>query len=128
MSMNYNRVTLVGRLTKDVEVKETENSIRASFSLAIDRPYKKEDGSKDTDFISVVFWGKMGKLAGQYLKKGSPVLVEGRIQVRSFEHEDTRRYVSEIVGEQFIALSYASRNTDSSAKSVTNQQPESVEK
>ena len=108
MSFNYNHVTLVGRLTKDAEVKDASNTVKTSFSLAIDRNYRKEDGSYDTDFIPIVAWGRLAEIAYQYLKKGNPVLVEGRLQIRHYEKtynkETVKHWMSEIVVENFQML------------------------
>ena len=105
MSYNYNQATLVGRLTKSPEQKVlSETSLKTSFTLAVSRPYKREDGSVDTDFIPVCFWGKNAEISYQILKKGSPVLISGKIQVRTYEKDDDRHWITEIIGESFQIL------------------------
>ena len=112
MSFNYNHITLVGRLTRDAEIKEVSNTVRTSFSIAVDRPYRKEDGQYDTDFIPIVAWGRLGEIASQYLKKGNPVLIEGRLQVREYEKNEDKRWISEVVVENFQLLGGATKKDD----------------
>ena len=101
-----NNVTLVGRLTKDPELKYTPSGVAvANFTLACDRPFKAQNGEKETDFISIVIWRKQAENAANYLKKGSLAGVVGRIQTRNFEGQDGKRvYVTEVVAEsvQFL--------------------------
>jgi len=104
MSFNYNHITLVGRLTKDVVLTKVAESTKSTFSLAVDRPYRKDDGSADTDFIPCVVWGKLAEISEKYLKKGSPVLVEGRLQIRSYTVEGVKKYFTEVLLENFQVL------------------------
>ena len=86
MGQNYNHTTLVGRLTKDPDVKEFgEEMIRCRITLAINRPYKKENGDQETDFIPVCLWGKRAELSRRLLTKGMAILVWGSIQVSYYE-------------------------------------------
>ena len=105
MSYSYNHVTLVGRLVKDPEMKELSNGVRkASFNLAINRLYRKEDGTSDTDFIPIVLWGRQAELCDQLLKKGSPVLVWGKIQVTRYEKNNEFRWITDVVADNFQVL------------------------
>lgn len=106
-----NKVILVGRLTRDPEVKNTMSGRAvATFTLAVDRRFKNKDGQKEADFIPIVFWGKQAELAGQYLSKGSQIGVSGRIQVRNYDAQDgTKRYVTEVVGDELTFLSSGRR-------------------
>lgn len=104
MSFNYNHITLVGRLTRDADVREVSDRTRTSFTVAVDRPYRKEDGSYDTDFIPVVAWGKLAEVAADRLKKGNPVLVQGRLQIRQYEKDEEPRWISEVLAEDFQRL------------------------
>lgn len=105
MGFNYNQATLVGRLTKDPEQKEiNENIVKTYFTLAVNRPYRKSDGEFDTDYIPVTMWGRTGDIGYQLLKKGSPVLVTGKIQVTRYKKEDESRWITEIVGDTFQIL------------------------
>ena len=76
-----NKVILVGRLTRDPEVKNTTTGKAvATFTLAVDRRFKNKDGQKEADFVPIVVWGKQAEFAGQYLSKGSQIGVSGRLQ------------------------------------------------
>lgn len=110
-----NKVILVGRLTRDPEVKNTASGRAvATFTLAVDRRFKNKDGQREADFIPIVFWGKQAELAGQYLSKGSQIGVSGRLQVRSYEAQDgQRRYVTEVVGDELTFLSSGRQNNNS---------------
>ena len=95
-----NTVTLLGRLTKDIEFRYTPNGKGvASFTLAVNRPFKNANGENEADFIPVVLFGKTAELAANYVHKGQRLLVEGRLQVRSYDAKDgSKRYVTEVIG------------------------------
>ncbi|MBU8908181.1 single-stranded DNA-binding protein [Desertibacillus haloalkaliphilus] len=101
-----NRVCLVGRLTKDPELKYTPNGVAvANFVLAVNRPFSNQQGERDADFIQIVVWRKQAENAAQFLKKGNLAGVDGRIQTRSYENNEGRRvFVVEVVAEsvQFL--------------------------
>jgi single-strand DNA-binding protein len=103
----YNKVILIGNLTKDPEVRYTpQGTPVASFRLAVNQKYKSGDEMKqDTLFIDVVVWGKQGETCGQYLNKGSSALVEGRLQERRWESEGQQRSKFEVVAQQVRFLS-----------------------
>lgn len=112
-----NKVMLVGRLTKEPELRYTsQGSPVAGFTLAIDRRGKK-DQKKQADFISVIVWGSMGENSSKYLHKGSQAAVFGRLQTRSYDANDgTKRYVVEVVAEEVKFLdSKKERDKSSSA-------------
>lgn len=98
-----NKIILLGRLTRDPEVKYTTNGkVVTQFSLAVDRPFTNNEGQKEADFIPVVLWGKPAELAGNSLTKGQRVLVEGRLQIRSYDAKDgSKRWVSEVIANGF---------------------------
>jgi single-strand DNA-binding protein len=93
---SLNKVILIGRLTKDPELRYTPNGVAvANFTLAVDRAFSKE---KETDFIPCVVWQKQAENCAEYIGKGSLVAVSGRIQVRSYEAKDGgKRWVTEII-------------------------------
>ena len=92
-----NHVTLIGRLTKDPEVRYTQSGTPVgTFTLAVDRRVQK-DKPKEADFIPCVVWSKTAEIVGEYCKKGKQVAVEGRIQVRSYDAKDGKRYVTEVI-------------------------------
>ena len=94
-----NRAVLIGRLTKDPEIRETQSNIKvASFTLAVDRRYLDSAGNRQADFIPCVAWRGTAEFVEKYLTKGTKVAVEGSIQVRNFEDQNkTRRYITEVI-------------------------------
>ena len=101
-----NRVVLVGRLTKDPELRYTPNGVAvATFTLAVNRAFSNQQGEREADFINCVVWRKQAENVANFLKKGSLAGVDGRIQTRNYEGQDGRRvYVTEVVAEsvQFL--------------------------
>ena len=98
-----NKVTLMGRLTKDPEVRytQTNNTLVASFSLAVNRRFVKQGEERQADFINIVAWSKTGEFCSKYFKKGQQVGIIGRIQTRSWEDENkNKRYATEVVAEE----------------------------
>ncbi|MFZ2257061.1 MAG: single-stranded DNA-binding protein [Clostridiaceae bacterium] len=103
-----NKVTLIGRLTKDPELKYTPGAGTAvtTFSIAVDRRFTK-DGQKEADFIPVVVWGKQAESTAQYVTKGKLIGVAGRIQTRSYDAKDgSKRYVTEVIAEEVQFLEW----------------------
>ena len=108
-----NRVVLVGRLTKDVEVRKTTTGLSvASFTVACDRRGQKNpDGSSQADFINCTAWRQSADFLGQYARKGAMVGVEGRIQTRSYDDQQgQRRYVTEVVCDNVNLLESKSQS------------------
>ena len=101
-----NNVVLVGRLTRDPELKYTGNNIAvASFSLAVNRNFKDANGERETDFINCVIWRQQAENLANWAKKGALIGITGRIQTRSYENQQGQRvYVTEIVAENFQML------------------------
>ncbi|HLO12663.1 MAG TPA: single-stranded DNA-binding protein [Pseudoneobacillus sp.] len=101
-----NRVVLVGRLTKDPELRYTPNGVPvATFTLAVNRAFTNQQGEKEADFINCVVWRRPAENVANFLKKGSLAGVDGRVQTRSYEGQDGKRvYVTEIMAEsvQFL--------------------------
>jgi single-strand DNA-binding protein len=97
----YNRIILIGRLTRDPELRYVPSGAPvASFSLAVDRPFQNQQGNRETDFIDVVAWRKLAEQVSQYMSKGRMVAVEGRLQIRSYETQDgQKRKVAEVVAD-----------------------------
>lgn len=94
-----NKAILVGRLTKDPELKMTENTKRevCQFTIAVNRPYTNDDGERKSDFINCVVWDKLAENLSKYQKKGNQIAVEGRIQTRNYEDKNGKRvYATEI--------------------------------
>ncbi len=103
----YNRVILIGRLTRDPELRYTANgSAVASFTLAVDRNFRNANGERETDFINIVAWRNLGERCSEYLSKGKLAAVEGRLQIRSYEGQDgIKRTVAEVVADDVRFLS-----------------------
>lgn len=101
-----NKVTLIGRLTANPQLRYTNNNTAvASFTLAVNRNYKSENGENEADFINVVAWNKKAELINQYVSKGDLIGVIGRLQVRKYQNErGENRYVTEVVLEEIEFL------------------------
>lgn len=98
-----NKVVLMGRLTKDPEVRYTQNTntLVASFSLAVNRRFAKQGEERQADFINIVAWSKTGEFCSKYFKKGQQVGIIGRIQTRNWEDENQQKhYITEVVAEE----------------------------
>lgn len=108
-----NRIIILGRLTKDPEIRYTHTGKAvADFTLAVNRPFKNEEGQQDADFISVVLWGKTAETVGNYVHKGQRLLVEGRLQIRTYTAKDgSTRWVTEVIGEH---IEFIEKKEDSS--------------
>ena len=98
-----NKVVLMGRLTKDPEVRytQTNNTLVASFSLAVNRRFAKQGEERQADFINVVAWSKTGEFCSKYFKKGQQVGIIGRIQTRNWDDDQGQKhYITEVVAEE----------------------------
>ena len=106
MANDINRVFLIGRLTKDPELRYTQGGTSiASFSIANNRSYTvQNEKKKDVSFFNCVAWGKGGEVLAQYAKKGSKIGIEGRLQQRSWDKDGQKRSIVEIVVENFQLL------------------------
>jgi|TARA_Y100001960_G_C14586903_1_gene783639 single-strand DNA-binding protein len=106
--MDLNKAQVIGRITQDIELKQTPNGQNVcSFSVATNRNWTDSSGMRQeqAEFHNIVLWAKLAEIAGQYLTKGQKVFIEGRLQTRSWEAQDgTKRYRTEIVGENMIML------------------------
>lgn len=126
-----NNVVLVGRLTKDPDLRYTANGTGVStFTLAVNRNFTNQSGNREADFINCVIWRKQAETLANYARKGTLLGVTGRIQTRSYENQQGQRvYVTEVVAENFQLLesrsAAESRNANqSNTPAGNNQQPE----
>jgi single-strand DNA-binding protein len=119
-SKMLNRVILVGRLTKDPDLRYTPNGTPvATFTLAVNRTYTNQQGEREADFINCVVWRKPAENVANFLKKGSLAGVDGRLQTRNYEGQDGKRvYVTEVLVESVQFLD--SKNSQSSNQSNIN--------
>lgn len=109
-----NKIILMGRLTRDPEVRytQTNNTLVASFGLAVNRRFVQE-GQQNADFINIVAWGKTGEFCSKFFKKGMQVSVIGRLQIRNYDDENgQKRYVTEVVAEEVYFADSKKDNSD----------------
>ena len=98
-----NKVILMGRLTRDPEVRytQTSNTLVASFSLAVNRRFVRQGEERQADFINIVAWNKTGEFCSKYFKKGQQVGVIGRIQTRTWDDDQgVKHYITEVIAEE----------------------------
>lgn len=129
MARSYNLVVLMGNLTRDPELRATSNGQSVcNFSLALNRSYKDASGEwKDaTDYIDVIAWGPLGERVQQYVTKGRPVLVSGRLQNRTWEQDGQKRSKVEVVANDvtFLGGRGEGGNDGASAPVATTSQPQ----
>ena len=109
-----NKVFLIGRLTRDPELRYTGNNTAvASFSIAVNRNFTNQQGEREADFFNVTVWRKQAENVKNYLSQGSQVAVEGRLQTRNYEDKDgQKRYVTEVVADnvEFLGSKNSSNN------------------
>ena len=124
-----NKAILVGRLTKDPEMRTTSSGIAVtSFTVAVNRNYSDQSGERQTDFINCVMWRKQAENVAKYCTKGSLVAVEGRIQTRSYDHQDgSKRYVTEVVCDSVNFLSSKGSNNSEPMNFNTNENTSDIE-
>lgn len=115
-----NKVILVGRLVRDPEVRYTQTGKPvASFTLAVNRRFARSENQQQADFIPIIVWDKNAEVCEKYLEKGSQVLVEGRMQIRSYDTQDgSKRYITEVLAQEIEFLGSKSKNTNT----VTSEQ------
>ena len=110
-----NKVILMGRLTRDPEVRYTQNTnlTVANFSIAVNRRFKREGDTETADFFNVVAWNKTGEFVGKYFKKGQQVIVSGRLQNRNWtDQQGVKHYATDVIAEE-VELADSKKNSDS---------------
>ncbi|KLJ40379.1 single-stranded DNA-binding protein, partial [Streptococcus agalactiae] len=109
-----NNVVLVGRLTKDAELRYTPSNVAvATFTLAVNRPYKNDAGEREADFINCVIWRQSAENLANWAKKGSLIGITGTIQTRNYENQQGQRvYVTEVIASNFQLLESRSSQQD----------------
>ena len=117
-----NKVVLIGRLTRDPELRYTSSNIpSATFSLAVNRPFQNQNGVREADFINIVMWRKQAETAKKYLTKGSLISIEGRIQTRNYDGADGKKvYVTEVVADNFEFLETKGQKSNAPMPDVSN--------
>ena len=122
-----NNAVLVGRMTRDAELRYTPQNVAvATFTLAVNRTFKSQNGEREADFINCVMWRQQAENLANWAKKGSLIGVTGRIQTRNYENNDGQRvYVTEVVADSFQMLE--SRNQQSSNYAFGNENPMDIQ-
>ena len=118
-----NKVILMGRLTRDPEVRytQTSNTLVATFSLAVNRRFVRQGEERQADFINIVAWGKQGEFCSKYFKKGQQVGVIGRIQTRNWDDDKGQRhYVTEVIAEEAYFADSKRDGADSGSSNFEN--------
>ena len=120
-----NNVTLVGRLTRDPELRYTPSNIAiTTFNLAVNRNFKNQAGDREADFINCMIWRQQAENFANWCKKGNLVGITGRIQTRSYDNQQGQRvYVTEVVAESFQTLE--KKDNSANQSSMENQMPPS---
>lgn len=118
-----NNVVLIGRLTRDAELRYTPSNIAvATFNLAVNRNFKNDNGDREADFINVVMWRQQAENFANWVKKGNLVGITGRIQTRSYDNQQGQRvYVTEVVAETFQLLE--KRDNSANQSNIEEQMP-----
>lgn len=118
-----NKIFLLGRLVRDPEVRvTTTQKTVCTFTLAVDRPYSAKNGQKEADFIPVQTWNKTAELCGNSLGKGQRLLVEGRLQIRSYDGKDGKKhYMTEVIADR---VEFIERKGYGSNPAAGQQKPE----
>src|SRR5690606_6455589 len=118
-----NRVVLVGRLTKDPELRYTPNGVAvANFTVAVNRPFKNQQGEQEADFINCVVWRKQAENLANYMKKGNQIGVDGRVQTRTYEGQDGKTvFVTEILAESIQFLESKNNGNTQQNKKFSTQ-------
>jgi single-strand DNA-binding protein len=118
-----NRVVLIGRLTKDPELRYTPNGVAVvNFTLAVDRKFKNSQGEKEADFIPCVIYRQLAELAANYLAKGKMAAVDGRLQIRTYNDKDgQRKWVTEVIAEECRFLSPRDETQESSTNDIPSE-------
>lgn len=116
-----NNVVLVGRLTKDPDIRNTQQGTAvASFTLAVNRNFKDQNGNREADFINCVAWRKTAELLGDHVKKGQQIGVVGRIQTRSYDNQQGQKiFVTEVVVSEIQFLESKGNNNQNSKQNHT---------
>ncbi len=115
-----NKVILMGRLTRDPEVRytQTNNTLVASFALAVNRRFTRQGEERQADFINIVAWSKLGEFCSKYFKKGQQVGIIGRLQTRTWDDDQGQKhYITEVIAEEAY---FADSKRESEAGGASN--------
>ena len=123
-----NRIIIMGRLTRDPELRHTQSDTAVtSFTLAVDRDFKGEDGKRATDFIDIVAWRAVAEVVAKYFIKGRMAIVEGRLQLRDWKDKDgNARRSAEVIADN-VYFGDSKRDSGAAEDSLGNVAPEELE-
>ena len=123
----FNKVFLIGNLTRDPELRYTPSGVPVvRFAIAVNRPKSKSNPEKaEVDFINITAWRRLAEICGEFLKKGRPVSIEGRLQVRTYEKDGEKRTISEVVADGMQMLGRRPENQESTGP-VTEEKTDDV--
>lgn len=120
----YNKAFLIGRLTRDPETRYTTAGVPVSrFSLAINRPVRKDSGTNEVDFIRVVAWRKLAEICNEYLRKGKLIAIEGRLQISSYEKNGQCFQTAEVIADTMQMLDRKGDSPSNSNYQTTQTAP-----
>lgn len=118
-----NKIILLGRFTRDPEVRYTSTGkVVCQGTIAVDRPFVNQDGQHEADFIPIVIWGKQAEVCGNSFAKGQRILIEGRLQIRSYDKDGLKRYATEVIVSSFNFIEKKTSNTDTNASASAASQ------
>ena len=119
---SFNKVILIGNMTADPELKQTTSGLLVcSFSIAVNRRSKSQDGNNECDFINVVAWRQTAEFVAKYFKKGNPILVCGQLQTRTWtDTSNSKRYATEVVADEISFVSSRESGTEAKNEPVGN--------
>ena len=122
-----NKVCLIGRLTKDIELKITQSNVKvANFTLAVNRRFVKEGQEQTADFINIIAWGKIAEFCDKYFGKGQQIGISGRIQTRTWDDDQGKKhYITEVVAEEVDFADGKKTNSEKENKTATTTQNDS---
>ena len=122
---SFNKVILIGNMTADPELKQTQTGVSvSSFSIAVNRRFKGENGQQECDFINIVTWRQQAEFVCKYFRKGNPILICGQIQTRSWtDNQGQKRYATEVVADEVSFVASASQGTTSENQNASQNAP-----
>ena len=119
---SFNKVILIGNMTADPELKQTQGGLSvSSFSIAVNRRFKNENGQQECDFIPIVAWRQQAEFVCKYFKKGQPILICGQLQIRSWTNNNNeKRYATEVVADEVSFVAPSAQNEQKPAHTPPN--------
>lgn len=119
-----NKVFLIGRLTRDPELRYTgSNTPVATFSLAVNRNFQNANGEREADFINIVVWRKQAENVKNYLTQGSQVAIDGRLQTRTYDGQDgQKRYITEVIADNVEFLGSKNNSVNTNGSPISSKQ------